>query len=77
MPPEDNPAEDDPHGECRHEIGRLNSLNAILLSRLILASGRLIDIATATDLDVVACRNKAKRTHQEIQDAITLAEKDQ
>lgn len=27
-----NPAEEDPHGECRHEIHRLEAINADLLA---------------------------------------------
>ncbi len=34
MPPEDNPADNDPHAECRCEILRLKSLNAILVNAL-------------------------------------------
>ncbi len=38
MPPEDNRADDDPHAECRCEIMRLKSLNAIIVGALKAAS---------------------------------------
>jgi hypothetical protein len=33
--PEDNPADEDPHHECRHEIDRLSAENQLLREALV------------------------------------------